>query len=218
MSEEIDNEAPKETLSAATPAPDVPSAESEAAPPAATDAESAAGATPPAGAETVPAPEPDASGAKPDATGPEETPVAPDGQPRWYAKGRKAIPGKLFPSRIKSDGVKAWTISFYAVLIGLVLWMFSMAHGWACGPLAIAGLVGLYYALLAAKRTPDASRKIAISIGMLGLVSLVFVLGGCELEGIHRESDWDALREKQFSAEEAVDTFVESLSKTSENQ
>ena len=201
MSEETNNPTPEETLPAAAPAPEAPARGPDAEPTA--DGEEQ---NPAAGREDQ---------GDPDSA---EATSIPDGQPRWYVKGRKAIPGKLFPARIKSDGVKAWAISFYAVLIGLVIWMFSMAHGWACGPLSIAGIVGLYYALLAAKRTPDASRRIAISIGMLGLVSLVFVLGGCELGGIHRESDWDALREKQFSAEQAVDAFVESLSKPSENQ
>jgi len=201
MSEEIDNAVPEETLPATAPAPEVPAAEREAAPVA--DAEErnpAAGREDQAGADSA------------------EAASAPAGQPRWYAKGRAKIPDKLFPARVKSDGVQAWTRSFYAMLVGLVLWMFSLAHGWACGPLAIAGLVGLYYALLAAKRTPDASRKLAISIGMLGLVSLVFVLGGCQLGGIYGQSNWDVVREKQISAEKAVDTFIESLSETSKNQ
>lgn len=188
MSEESANPTPApepERPAPETPAPDVPAKEPGAPP-----------ASEPVAAET-------ASG--------DDTSASPDDQPRWYAKGRAKIPDKLFPSLIKADGVKAWTVSFIAVLVGLFFWLFMSFHGWAGVLTALAGIVGLYYALLAAKRTPGASRNLAVSIGMLALISFVFFIGGCKAHRIHAKADWGRLLEAQRTAEKTVDSMSEIL-------
>ena len=171
MSEEPDNAAPEETIPAATPAPDVPAAEHEAAPPAAAGAEQAAEATPV---------EPPAAK--------DETPDMPD----FFAKLQSKIPDKLVPPTLKMDGLVARKAAFWVTLAGALISNVAMyptegyngvdpgEYSSASGYFgAVLGLVGLWFSLIAIKKIKRISKQLAVCVTVVAVVACTTAISGC---------------------------------------